>query len=62
MEDRYLDSNELAELLQMSFYTVSRWRTEGKGPAFIRLGNKVRYRKSDVDAFLAAHTVPGGAA
>jgi Helix-turn-helix domain len=32
--------------------TLERWRQTGEGPRFIRLGRQVRYRQSDLDAWL----------
>ncbi|WP_425450498.1 helix-turn-helix transcriptional regulator [Virgifigura deserti] len=34
--------------------TLQRWRLEGSGPVYIKLSRSVRYRKSDLDAFIAA--------
>jgi predicted DNA-binding transcriptional regulator AlpA len=35
--------------------TLRKWRYEGRGPAYVRLGNNtIRYRKSDLEAYLAA--------
>ena len=35
--------------------TLERWRAEGRGPQFVRIGRHVRYRKADIDAFEAQH-------
>ncbi len=32
--------------------TLQRWRLEGVGPTFVKLGRLVRYRQSDLEAFL----------
>lgn len=37
--------------------TLQRWRQEGVGPAFVKLGRAVRYRREDLDSFLANRTV-----
>ena len=37
--------------------TLSHWRSEGRGPAFIKLGSRVAYRGSELNAWLAAQTV-----
>ncbi len=31
--------------------TLQRWRLEGVGPKFLKLGRLVRYRKSDLDSW-----------
>jgi hypothetical protein len=39
----------------ISARTLQRWRLEGCGPAFVRLGGRlIRYRGRDLDAFIAA--------
>ncbi len=42
---------ELAERWRISEATLERWRTESKGPMFLKLGNQVRYRVQYVEAF-----------
>ncbi len=34
--------------------TLARWRFEGCGPAFLKLGGRVRYEVADLDAWLDA--------
>ena len=34
--------------------TMQRWRQEGTGPEFLKLGRLVRYRKSDLDRWVDA--------
>ena len=36
----------------VSTRTMQRWRLEGVGPAYVKLGRLVRYRNSDLDTFL----------
>lgn len=43
---------ELAKRLNVSVATVRRWRYEGGGPRFLKLGNLVRYRREDLDQWL----------
>ena len=51
--DELLTCKELAELLKVPVSTVYRWRYLGVGPRGIRVSGKhVRYRRSDVEAFL----------
>jgi excisionase family DNA binding protein len=52
MAAELLTQQLLAEELQVSVRTLERWRQEGTGPAFIRVGRSPRYRRSDVDAWL----------
>jgi predicted DNA-binding transcriptional regulator AlpA len=37
--------------------TLAHWRSEGRGPAYLKLGSRVAYRGSDLNAWLAARTV-----
>jgi len=37
----------------VSIRTLQRWRLEGGGPRFVRVGRLVRYRRSELDAWLA---------
>ena len=39
-------------LTPLSTRTMQRWRFEGFGPSYIKLGRLVRYRQSDLDAFI----------
>jgi predicted site-specific integrase-resolvase len=41
-----------AETLGLSARTLERWRVEGRGPAFIKLGKSVRYRPVDLAEFI----------
>lgn len=46
---------EAAEYLSRSPATLTRWRFERVGPAFVKLGRAVRYKLADLDAYVAAH-------
>ena len=52
---RVLSETELAQLWGVSAKTLQRWRTEGRGPRGIRVGRHVRFRRTDVDAWLDSH-------
>jgi excisionase family DNA binding protein len=54
--DRLLTVEELAELLRCSVSTLNKWRVSGFGPRFVYVGSRVRYRRSDVAAFVADAT------
>jgi hypothetical protein len=49
--ERCMTQTELAERWRLSEATLERWRTESGGPLFLKLGNQVRYRFQDVEAF-----------
>ena len=48
-----LDSREVAAYLKVSESTLSRWRSAGTGPPFLRLGGIARYRLDAMDRWLA---------
>jgi excisionase family DNA binding protein len=49
---------EAASVLRLSERTLERLRVSGLGPKFIRCGGRaVRYRQSDLDAWLTARSV-----
>ena len=36
----------------VSSRTLQRWRLEGVGPTYVKIGRLVRYREADLDTFL----------
>jgi excisionase family DNA binding protein len=52
MGDELLTQQQLADELQVSMRTLERWRQEGTGPSFVRVGRSPRYRRSDINAWL----------
>ena len=43
-----LSTAEAAALLALSARTLKRYRYEGRGPTFLRLGGRVRYTRADL--------------
>ena len=52
-----LSQREAATLLHLSERTLERFRVSGAGPKFVRLGRSIRYRLTDIEAFIAARIV-----
>ena len=56
-----LTPEELAARLRSKPRTLERWRTDGSGPSYIKIGRRVAYRLDDVEKWLAqqrrAHTL-----
>lgn len=52
LHDSYLTIAQLAELLGCHPNTLARYRTDGGGPRFCRVGRKILYRKADVYLWL----------
>lgn len=48
-----LDTAEAAQALRLRPQTLAKWRLFGYGPAYLKIGARVRYRRADVDAFIA---------
>ena len=51
---QWLTPDDLASMWQVSPGTIANWRTNKKGPEFIRIGGLVRYSPEAVQAWLAA--------
>ncbi|NOC91929.1 AlpA family transcriptional regulator [Ruegeria sp. HKCCD6604] len=48
-----LTTKQAARLLRLSPQTLEKWRTQGVGPNFVKLGNKsVRYCSHAIEAFI----------
>ncbi len=52
-----LDNEGAAEFLGVSPTTLPRWRWSGVGPAYLKVGRAIRYRRSDLEAWLAGRCV-----
>lgn len=57
--DRMLTAAEVAGLLGVSIKTVLNWHERGKLPSY-KLGRAVRFRESEILAWLAAQRVSNG--
>jgi Helix-turn-helix domain len=53
----YLTPVEAANYIKLSkqYLEGARYRADGSGPIFIKLKRAVRYRKTDLDAWMTAH-------
>ena len=53
----FLTDQQLANLLGVTTRTTLRWRRDGGGPPYVRVGLRyVRYRRADVDAWASTRT------
>ena len=54
-----IDPRTAADLLGVSYDTLSKWRTRGTGPKYVKLGRGrtavIRYRREDVEAYIEAN-------
>lgn len=51
-EDEFLTPKDIEERYQISAKTLANWRSLGKGPHYIKLGNAVRYNVEEVERWL----------
>jgi hypothetical protein len=55
MANNLLKDAEVAPMLDLKHPgTLRLWRLKGKGPKYLKIGHKVRYRRETVEAWLAA--------
>ncbi|MEE2526234.1 helix-turn-helix domain-containing protein [Hyphobacterium sp. HN65] len=55
MRDIYVDTSRLAEHTGIAASTWTKRRLTGDGPHFIKIGRRVLYRWSDVEAWFEQH-------
>jgi excisionase family DNA binding protein len=55
--DSLVTEVQTAELLNISIRTLQAWRIKLAGPRFVRVGRAIRYRRSDLIAWIEANTV-----
>ena len=55
MNEQYLTTEQLSQLLPFSQSYLRQLRVSGDGPSFVKLGKKVVYRVSDLEAWLSRH-------
>ncbi len=48
----FLDECQVADLICQSVRTIQKWRVTGQGPGYYKLGRSVRYRQSEVIAWV----------
>lgn len=57
-----LKASYVADWIEIEEKTLAQWRWRRVGPPYIKVGHQVRYRRSDVQAWLDANTVSTTAA
>ena len=59
VRNKLLTAEEAAEFLDIRVGTLAQWRSQGRGPRYIKIeGRLVRYRLADLEAYLEEHLVP----
>lgn len=49
-----LKEQEVADILSMKVSTLRRWRWSGDGPAFLKIGEAVRYDPQTIRMYIAS--------
>ena len=57
-EHHLLTNEEAASYLRLRPQTLRVWRYKRKGPQFLKIGNKVCYRRDDLDRWLESRVRP----
>ena len=55
--NRYYRTDDPALAVIATRGTLSQWRHQGKGPRYVKFGNRVLYKGSDLNDWLDAHMV-----
>jgi len=56
-DDALLSESQASDLLFLSVRTLQAWRCKGTGPAFVRAGRAVRYRRGDLVSWVDSNRV-----
>lgn len=51
-----VDNKQAADILGVNYLTLQNWRSTGKSPRYVKVGRNVRYRISELKAWLEAQT------
>lgn len=63
MDTNLLTEADVADFLGKSIITLARWRREGYGPEYVRVGRSPRYTRQALAVFMNENSIrPGGVA
>lgn len=54
-----LSAEETARILGVKPQTLAAWRLYKRGPRYTKMGRLVKYRRSDIEAFIERNSVGG---
>jgi Helix-turn-helix domain len=57
MPGGYMLEATIAKQLNLTPQTLRKWRRQGKGPAFIKIGRRIFYRVASCDAWLKSREI-----
>ena len=55
-----ISPEETGQRLEKSQKTLANWRCAGRGPAYIKIGDLIRYDTNDLEAWLQSQKVTPG--
>ena len=55
--EKWYFANDPDVLRLASYFTMAHWRSEGRGPAYHKIGNRVVYKGLDLNAWIARRRV-----
>jgi hypothetical protein len=55
--DQLVEAAEVAKLLRIKPQTLAAWRSQNRGPEYLKVGRSVFYRRVGIGTFLAARIV-----
>ena len=56
LDSPLLTVGEAADILRCSVSSLNKWRCSGRGPRFVRVGSRVRYRRADLAKYISELT------
>lgn len=56
---KFVDERMLAAMLKLKPATLRKWRLEGRGPVFRRIGRSVRYPLNSIEAWITSRPSGG---
>ena len=57
--EKLLNEHDVAHITGLSVASVRRWRLLRQGPKYLKIGSAVRYRYSDITAWLESRPTGG---
>ena len=55
---RLINEHAVADSCSISVLTLRKWRSQRRGPRYLKIGTLVRYRPEDIDAWIAGNGHP----
>jgi len=53
----YLAPKEVEKIYRLNANTLAQWRSQGRGPAYSKDGEVIRYRKKDIEDYMQSNRI-----